>query len=109
MTTILTQGETLQSLSNALSLSASHNELEHKLVGFGKKAKDLHRTMEQSIDSSNEARKQAQSAYASLKTTVIKQVHAIPAQLASREWQEAVKVLAPEVLQQRFGELVRSL
>lgn len=96
--------QTLQSLSGNRSNTTRQKQLEYKLADLGKKAQNLHQLLEQSIDDSSAARQQAESAYSNLKDRVIEQVHSIPSQLKAAEWQDAVKVLTPDLLQQRFTE-----
>ena len=96
---------TLHTRSKTLAQDDNHAALQHRLAELGQNARKLHHAMEQSIEHSNDARKQAQSAYSALKDSVIKQLHAIPAQLTSSKWQTAINVISPELLKQRFSEL----
>ncbi|WP_432472753.1 response regulator [Amphritea sp. HPY] len=94
----------IQSLSGIHSNSVSQKELEERLANLTAKAKVLYRALGESMSLSNDAREQVQTTYADLKDSVIEQVNSLPSQLASSGWQDAVKVLEPEVLQQRIND-----
>ncbi len=95
---------TLHSLNKALAHEASHSTLQQQLTKLGQDASELHRAMEQSIEHSKDTRQQAQTTYNALKDAIIEQVLTIPAQLASSKWQDAIKVMSPEVLKQRLKD-----
>jgi len=97
----------LQSTISTSSLKESWEDLSHQITAFGQKAKNQHRAIQQSTNRSRNALEKAESVYANLGVTVIEAVNSLSSQLASSNWkdEDAVKILTPELFQQRFGDL----